>query len=158
MDGVKVSLGKSGMTVDASRQWRKIGKSGEHWCICNWMSFTLPFLLAPVFFLIALPCSGGYHLERGGVLLHDAVGRNCKKDTTAENQGAGVEYMGLWAYVGWLSVCYLTLHDYPSFVEGKSMVYYYYIGNVVFIKFVYRIVVAVLSCLNEGIFLQNYWR
>ena len=31
-DGVKVALGKRGMTVEAAR---KIGKSGEPWCICN---------------------------------------------------------------------------------------------------------------------------
>ena len=36
------------------------------------MSFTRPFLLGPVFFRTALPCSGGYHLERGGLPLHDA--------------------------------------------------------------------------------------
>ena len=34
-----------------------------------------------------LPCSGGYHVERGGMLLYDAVGINCKKGTTSENQG-----------------------------------------------------------------------
>ena len=49
------------------------------------MSFTLPFLLGPVFFRTALPCSGGYHMERGGMPLHDAVGINCKKGTTTEN-------------------------------------------------------------------------
>ena len=27
--------------------------------------------------------------------LHDAVGINCKKGTTTENQGAGVKYMGI---------------------------------------------------------------
>ena len=43
------------------------------------MSFTRPFLLGPVFFRTALPCSGCYHMERGGVPLHDAVGINCKK-------------------------------------------------------------------------------
>ena len=26
--------------------------------------------------------------------LHDAVGINCKKDGTTENQGSGVKYMG----------------------------------------------------------------
>ena len=31
------------------------------------------FLLGTVFFRTALPCSGGYHLERGGMPLHDAV-------------------------------------------------------------------------------------
>ena len=43
MDGVKVALGNRGMTVEAARQARKIGKSGEPRYICNWMSFTLPF-------------------------------------------------------------------------------------------------------------------
>ena len=51
------------------------------------------FLLGPVFFRTALRCSGGYHLEMGGMSLHDAVGVNCKKGLTTENQGAGVKYM-----------------------------------------------------------------
>ena len=42
----------------------------------------------------ALPCSGGYHLERGGMPLHDAVRINCKEGATTENQGADVKYMG----------------------------------------------------------------
>ena len=58
---------------------RKIWKSGEPWCTCNWMSFTQLFLLGPVFFRTALRCNGGYHLERGGMPLHDAVRINCKK-------------------------------------------------------------------------------
>ena len=37
---------------------------------------------------------GGYHLERGGMPLHDAVGINCKRGPTTENQGSGVKYMG----------------------------------------------------------------
>ena len=72
---------------------RKIGKSVEPWYICNLMSFTRPLLLGPVFFRAAFPCSGGYHLERGGMPLHDAVGINCKKGATTENQGAGGKYM-----------------------------------------------------------------
>ena len=56
-------------------------------------SFTRPFLLGPVFFRTALPCSGGYHMERRGMPLHDAVGINFKKGATTENQGSGVEYM-----------------------------------------------------------------
>ena len=56
------------------------------------MSFTLPFLLGPVFFGTALPCSGCYHLERGGMPLHDAVGINCKNGVTTEYQGADVKY------------------------------------------------------------------
>ena len=38
------------------------------------MSFTWPFLLGPVFFRTALPRSGGCHLERGGMPLHDVFG------------------------------------------------------------------------------------
>ena len=40
------------------------------------------------------PCSGGYHLVRGGMPLHDAVGINCKKGATTENQGSGVKCKG----------------------------------------------------------------
>ena len=69
----------------ATEEWRwkllvnaqNIGKSGEPWYICNWMSFIQPFLLGPVFFCTALLCSGGYHLERGRMPLHHAVGINC---------------------------------------------------------------------------------
>ena len=58
------------------------------------MSFTRPFLV------FAWPCvlsdfySGGYHMERGGMPLHDVVGINCKKGSTTENQGSAVKYMG----------------------------------------------------------------
>ena len=45
-----------------------------------------------MFFRTSLPCSGGYHLKRGGMPLRDAVDVNCKNETTTENQGAGVEY------------------------------------------------------------------
>ena len=58
------------------------------------MSFTRPFLLDPVFFRTALSCSGGYHLESGGIPLHDAIWINCKKGATTEYQGANVKYMG----------------------------------------------------------------
>ena len=58
------------------------------------MSFTQPFLLGPVFFRTALPCSGGYHMERRGMQLHDVVGINFKKGATTENQGSAVKYMG----------------------------------------------------------------
>ena len=62
------------------------------------MSFTWEFLLGPVFFRTALPCSGGYHTERGGMPLHDAVGINCKKGATTENQGSRVKYMSSGVY------------------------------------------------------------
>ena len=58
------------------------------------MSFMLPFMLGSVFFRTALPYSGGYHMERGGVPLHDVVGINCKKGATTENQGSAVKYVG----------------------------------------------------------------
>ena len=38
-------------------------------------------------------CSGGYHLEKGGMQLHDAVWINCKNGATTENQGSNVKYM-----------------------------------------------------------------
>ena len=60
--------------------------------VCKW-SFTRPFLLGPVFFRTALSCSGGYHLERGGMPLRDAVEINFKNGATTENQGAGVKYL-----------------------------------------------------------------
>ena len=49
------------------------------------MSFKRPFLLGTVFFRTALPCSGGYHMERGGMPLHGAVGINCEKGATTES-------------------------------------------------------------------------
>ena len=58
------------------------------------MSFTWPFLPGTVFFRAALPYSGGYHTERGGMPLHDVVVINCKKGATTENQGSAVKYMG----------------------------------------------------------------
>ena len=58
------------------------------------MSLTRPSLLDTVFFRIALRCSGGYHIERGGMPLHDAVGINCKKGATTENQDSAAKYMG----------------------------------------------------------------
>ena len=57
------------------------------------MSFTLPSLFGAVFSRTALPHSGGYHLERGGMPSHDAVGINCKNGATTENQGFGLKYV-----------------------------------------------------------------
>ena len=54
----------------------------------------MPFLFGPVFFWTPLPCSSGYHMERGGMPLHDVVGINCKEGATTENQGPAVKYMG----------------------------------------------------------------
>ena len=44
--------------------------------------------------------------------LRDAVGINCKKGATTENQGSGVKYMGLGVYhddcVTWPLVCFVV--------------------------------------------------
>ena len=56
--------------------------------------FHPPVFAWPVFFRTVLLCSGGYHLERVGMPLHDAVWINCKKGATIENQDADVKYMG----------------------------------------------------------------
>ena len=58
------------------------------------MSFTWPFLLGTVFFRTALPCSGGYYLENGGMPLYDAVGINCETGATTENQA---QVSSVWA-------------------------------------------------------------
>ena len=58
------------------------------------MSFPRPFLLGPVFSRTALPCSGGYHMEKGGMPLHDVVGINCEKGANTENEGSAV--MSIW--------------------------------------------------------------
>ena len=47
-----------------------------------------------MFFRTALPCSGGYHLEWGGMPLHDVVGINCKKDASTEYK---VQMSSIWA-------------------------------------------------------------
>ena len=71
------------------------------------MSFTQPFLLGSVFFRTALPCSGGHHLERSGMPLHDEIGVNVKKRATTENQGAGYQIYGQRG-VCWMIVCVLS--------------------------------------------------
>ena len=58
------------------------------------MNLTRPSLIDTVFFRNALPSSGGYHMERGGMPLHDAVGINCEKGATTENLDSAVKYMG----------------------------------------------------------------
>ena len=69
------------------------------------MSFMRQFLFGLVFFRTSLPCSFGYHLERGGMPLHDAVGINREKGATTENQDADVKYMGQGVYVDdWVCV------------------------------------------------------
>ena len=82
-----------------------IGKSGEPRCICILLSFAQPFVCFFLCFILVSKCSCvfhgtpshalvAYHLERGMMPLHDAVGVNSENGTTTENQGAGALYMG----------------------------------------------------------------
>ena len=94
MDGVKVALGNRRMTVEAARQCAKYRKDWRALVHMKLNEFHAAIFLRPVFFQTALTCSGGYHLERGGMPLHDAVGINCKKGAITEHQDSAVKYMG----------------------------------------------------------------
>ena len=64
--------------MEAARQCakhKKECKARVHMCLNE---FHEVIFVWPSFFLTALPCSGGYHLERGGMPLYDVVGINCK--------------------------------------------------------------------------------
>ena len=63
---------------------RKIGKRVE---------FNAAVFAWPVLLQTSIQCTGGHHLGRGGMPLHDAVGINCKTGATPENQGADFKYM-----------------------------------------------------------------
>ena len=89
MDGLKVALCNREMTVEAERQCAKDRKEWRALVNMQMNEFHKAIFLGPVFIRTALPCSGGYHLERGGMPLHDAVGINFEKGATTENQGAG---------------------------------------------------------------------
>ena len=71
-------------------RWERVESLGAYVTEC----VSRGVLLGPVFFRTALLYCGGYHLERGGMLLNDAVGINCKKGATTEHQGASAKYMG----------------------------------------------------------------
>ena len=73
MDGVKVALGKREMTVEAARQCGKDRKEWRAQVHMQLKEFDAAIWFGPVFFRTTLPCSGGHHLERGGMPLHDAV-------------------------------------------------------------------------------------
>ena len=84
---------------------QKIGKSGEPSYICNWTRFTRPFLLGTVFFRTALPCSGGYHMERGWMRL----GKSVKRAQLLKIKAKGCILMTMCVF-------YLTWHDCSSLV------------------------------------------
>ena len=52
-----------------------------------------------MFFRIALSCSGGYHLERAGIPLHDGVGINCEKGAATAYQGVDFKSVGYGVHV-----------------------------------------------------------
>ena len=115
MDGVKVALGNRGMTMEAARQCTKDRKE------CNWMSFTQPFLLGPLFFRTALKCSGGYHMEREGCRWDKLKkGRNYWKSRLS------CQVYGLRGVSWWLYVCVLSDLTTPPCCREKVMVYYYF--------------------------------
>ena len=73
------------------------------------MSLTRPSLLDNVFFRTALPCSGGSHMERRGMPLHDAVGINCKR---AQLLNIKTQLSSIWAKEGvYLDDCVCVLPD-----------------------------------------------
>ena len=60
--------------------------------------------------------------------LHDAVGINCRKGTTTENQGSGVKHMAKGCIL--MTVCVLSDMTTPPWCREKVMLYYYYSPNI----------------------------
>ena len=87
-------LGNRGTTAEAARQCSNDRKEWRPLAHMLLNEFHEAIFAWPVSFRTALPCSGGSHLERGVMPLHDAVGINCEKGITTENQGAGATYKG----------------------------------------------------------------
>ena len=93
-----------------------------------------PFFLGAVFFRTNLPCSGGHHLERGGMPLHDAVGINYEKGATTENPICpSIRANGCLL----MMVCVLyALIWPPHWWREKVMEYYYYYKSNKWIYFI----------------------
>ena len=77
------------------------------------MSFKQPFLLGPVFFRTAFPCSDSYHLEMAGMRLHDSVG--------AQLLNIKAHMSSIWAKGCMVMIVCVSsdLHDYPYLVKGE---------------------------------------
>ena len=88
---MKVQLGNREMTEEAAHQFAKDRKEWRALVHELLNKFHETILLGPVFSRTGLPCYDGYHQERGGRPLHDAVGINCKNCASTENQGADVK-------------------------------------------------------------------
>ena len=92
---VKMALNSRGMTVEAARQCAKDRKEWRALVHMKMSEFLMPpFCLAHRSFGPPSRALVDYPLERGGMALHCAVGVNCKKNATTENQGAVAWYMG----------------------------------------------------------------
>ena len=91
------------------------------------MSLTRPSMLDTVFFRTALPCSGGYRMERRGMPLYDVVGINCKR---AQLLKIKAQLSSIWAkecILMTVCVCFIWLDmTTPPLCREKVMVYYYY--------------------------------
>ena len=100
MDGVKVALSNKKMTVEAARQYAQDRR--------KWRTLVRMELILFHAAVFAWPCvlsdippvhwwlSPG---EERDAVTCDAVGMNCEKGATTENQVAGVKYMGCGLYV-----------------------------------------------------------
>ena len=85
---VKVALFNRGMTLRERSE--RVEGPGTY---VTEYEFHAAILLGTVFFRTALPCSGGYHMEMGGMPLQDAVGITVKRARLLKIK-AGVNYMG----------------------------------------------------------------
>ena len=74
LDGwCKVALGNRGMTVEAARQCAKDQKEWRAMVHMQLYESHEAVFTCPVFFRTASSCFGCYHLEQGGMPLHDAA-------------------------------------------------------------------------------------
>ena len=101
-------LGQQRNDGGGNASMRERSERVEPWYMCNY-EFHVAIFAWPCVLSDHLNRSGRYHLERGGMPLHDVVGINCKKGATTEYQGIDVKYMGEGVYVDdCVCVCYLT--------------------------------------------------
>ena len=107
MDGWQVALGKREMMVEAGRQCVKNRKEWRALVHMQLNEFHTAIFSWPCVLSDRPPVLWWLSLENGMMPLHDAVGINCKKGATTENQGANVKYMGKGVYVDDCA-CYTT--------------------------------------------------
>ena len=107
------------------------GNSGEPGHICNWMSFTQPFWLGPVFFrttlrvLVVITCRGVGCCTTWRRVLCSCTFSWCGWDKLQKRRNYWISRRRCQIYwlrgaCWWLCVWYLTGHDYPSLVVGES--------------------------------------